>query len=294
MKKLFNRIKNIFQFSKQDEFIQDEIALIEDFFKATKVTDFVKSYNQLISTHNSKQYFTYIGVNFNEEKVHSVKFYAHFFEQLSNEEVLKFIPTLKDYSKFIHLKKDTNIIDFKEAGIALELKFNVQDKSQGVGFFFHLDPSKCSDNILPFPKELSSEFKQQYDASGVNYEYYDGKTKFKAYYYFSEQHHRTYLKNLFPKLQTDNSPFLEYAFTENTSKLNAYFLDEDFMKTKGSIFSNKEKAIIQAINKKYGLVNHGFGMYSNKPMKSIYFIDNTEIGSHSNNIRTVEKVNTAK
>lgn len=288
-----NRCKQLLRaspfFTKQEA---TEITLIKNCLQEESVKRFITDYETLLHTYSSEQNFNYIGVNFHQEEILSIKFYAHIFANITEEELLNFVPSASDYSKYIPYRSEAEKLGFDNAGIALELKYNIQSKTVTTGFFFHLDKEKSKNLLLDQHKKLPVELSDGYIARGVNFEYTGNKVKFKTYYYFKKDEFESFFKTAFKINFAEKVNHFEYAISENDSKLNTYYnnvlMDDIGMKA----FSKKELKVIESICKQFNLKIMGFGQYKNLATRSVYFVDanQSKIKENSNHLQTISKL----
>jgi hypothetical protein len=251
--------------------IDKTIAEIESCFSHPELFAFWNLCEDFVKRENTPV-FSYLGLNFNNETVVSIKFYVHFFRDLSVEEIDKFLPKNEDYLKFIHLKTRTHPSDFHptNSGIALELKFVNGQNSPRKGFFYHLKNCNESYDALGITRDLINPP----DALGINYEYELDKTIFKNYFYYSQKESISSLSKKFGDKLIDDAHIVEFAESNNISKLNLIFVEKEFprIREKISDFLESEWEVIRILNEKYGFFNTAFGYYF-KPstVKSMYF-----------------------
>lgn len=255
------------------ETVQQQIDIVEECFRQGRLIQFLNDYNQLVSSSIADKHFSYFGINFNEGKVHSVKFYAHLLSDLSDSEILRFLPTADDYNKYRHLKNNETAISSRSAGAALELKYIIDDKEAHSGFFYHLLHTEESMNVLGFPSALPAEMKSECLGIGVNFEYRKEKKLFKKYYYFRKPEVKIFMSNKFKVNLPEEVKLMEYAESDSFAKLNTYGNKLLRADEKVNSFTTTERNIISYLNDKYQLINLGYGIYENLPLKSIYFFD---------------------
>ncbi len=260
----------------------DEIREIEKYFADFKLMEFVNKYESLLKTKKSNHYFSTLGINFKNETVDTVKFYAHILEEMSDEEVLEFIPTVDDYKRFLPLKGNGDPFNPSNVGTVLEIKFKIGTETPTYGFFYLLQNIPESYKLLGYPQKLPAELVKNGVSLGVNYEYNSTNTTFKKYYYYNRKEDIEYFQKRmgFPILGN----FLEYAEGNEISKLNNYagFISGFWESDKN--FSSKEKKIIKYLQLKHNFSIIGYGGYENNPIKAIYF---REGKSKSNDLKNL-------
>lgn len=266
------------------------IDIIEECIKSEEFERFVLNYEHLLKIKHNENYFSYWGLNFNDGNVVSVKFYAHFLGEMSANEVSEFIPSTKDFEKYIQFKSKGTQVSMNNSGIALELKFDLIPGKTRTGFFFHIDNTHFQ---LPFTDKLPEYLEKKCVAKGVNYEYDDNSKLFKRYYYFNFNDVKDFFEE---KLQTsllNEANILEFSESDNISKVNIYGSGIVDIPSKVFDFSDNERSIVQYFNEKFDFVNMGYGLYLNSGIKSVYFFDseakiNTE--NNSSSVKTLRKL----
>lgn len=263
---MFNRKRNL------------TIRNIEHYINSRDVSDF---YDQVlvVDEYFSTRGMKYFGLNYLNEEIISVKFYAHVFKHLSKEDVSNFLPCVEDYLNYLpFLLKDIDSSGMKnkslQLGIALELKFKKGHDIPTKGFFFNLQNNKTSINLIGFPIDLPPNFQDNVFALGINFEYDEAKTLVKKYYYFKEQIHLEYFAERFKNPDILHAKFVEYAISETTTKINVIMNDlSSFKGLSPSFFSPNQQKINSFLKKKYKCDNSiVFGMYENLPIKASYFL----------------------
>lgn len=276
---MLKRILDKFDFISSNNKYKEEIVKIESFLRDEQVQLFNSKYEEFLNQSNLQKKFTYWGINFENKKVASVKFYVHLYNIPSQDEVLQFIPTLEDFNRHIG-HYDQNIhIRINNAGIAFELKYKLEEAEPHTGFFFMVNDE--SDNY--FPSVLPEELKKICSCKGINYEYLNTKKIFKRYFYFNNAECGNFFNKEFHLDDLNNFDTIEYAESKDLSKINIYGTGNYL-----SNFAPRERKIIQYFNQKYNLKNLGYGMYFNKDIRSIYFFDTAS--GNNNEFDTLNKM----
>lgn len=250
---------------------------IESHFNLPQLRDWLLRYRHLRQQNNDPQSFTYVGINFKSEQLHSIKFYAHTFTSVSELQAQDFIPHTKDFSKYNKCFTNSNQLSLRNAGIAFELKYKIESKMPVLGFFSHVDNLQ----ILSKQQSLAAIDLSKAASGGINYEYTGSETLIKNYYYFSDKNSSQQLRKLFNVPHLPPSGLYEYSFANNLAKLNVYGWNTVTDDVIQQHFSANEQEVIHYLNQKYGFHNPGIGVYLNQPIKSVYFfadriLSNTE------------------
>jgi hypothetical protein len=260
--------------AETNETVKAEIDVILTCLKSEQLKIFLSEYERLLLlSGNNELPFTYFGINFKNDKVDSVKFYAHFLGDMTSEEILGFIPTARDFLKFLPLRNDEKSISGRNAGIALEIKFLRSENEPHYGFFYHLKNNKESFDAVGFPAGLPQELKSDCLGVGINFEYRKNDTLRKQYYYFNKPENKAFFEKKFDVNLLQEVRLIEYAESDSFAKINAYGRNVMEIHSKAHTFSETERQIISCLNNRYGLINLGYGFYENKDVKSIYFFD---------------------
>jgi hypothetical protein len=278
----------------KDEDVKSEINKIEDCFKNDYLSNFILKYENLLLSKNSNQYFTTLGINFKNGKVDSIKFYAHIFEDINDDELKQFIPHANDYNKYLYLKSKDTAFTKKNVGTILELKFKSSSDNPTSGFFYMLQNTADTFKTLGFPENMPEKLKKECGSMGINFEYSKETELFKRYYYFSKESVKLYFEKKlgFPLLGN----FMEYGVGNGISKLNNYAGDFPNFWDKDKNFGPNQHYIIRYLVEKYSLSIIGSGAYLNQNTKAIYFKDaspktvelSNMLSNYSNIFRRIE------
>lgn len=268
-----------------------EITVVEKCFKEAHLSAFFHKYESLLLSKNSKQCFTTLGINFKANKVDSIKFYAHVLEEMTETEILQFLPKTKDYLHYLPLKSKGQIFNSENVGTVLEIKFKVDEKNPSYGFFYLLQNTSESYQAVGLPKNIPLEMMKDCIGVGVNFEYKEKHELSKRYYYFNQPSDKLFFEQNFKLPPLHHANHIEYAEGINLSKVNAYAGDLPNLHDQTNLFVESERELIQFLNEKYGLTNIGYGIYSNHSIKSVYFRDaSSPMNTTNKKINTIQKV----
>lgn len=260
--------------------IKKTVSQIESYFNQPELIDFWHNCENFAEKNNSPT-FNYLGLNFDNHDLISIKFYVHFFRDLSENEIVSFLPRSTEFLKFIHLKTETDASFFHptNSGIALELKYIVGQRNPRKGFFYHLRNGIESYDAIGISRD---EFMP--NALGINYEYEDEKIYFKTYFYFSDKEKFSQLSNRLGISFFEDIHMIEIAKMDQYLKYNLIFLEDEFVSIskKSNHFSVDQWKIIEKLNEKFGLFNTAFGAYlSPSSTKSIYFFKTPDLADNA-------------
>lgn len=259
------------------------LKIIDSYLCHYALSKFLSNYEEILREKDSNYHFTTFGINFKNNHLYSIKFYAHVMENLTDIELKKFIPFTSDYRTFLEFKKD-GLFNNENVGTVLELKFELTSDVPSVGFFYKLKNLNESFKKIGFPKKLPDILSEDYISLGVNFEYKKDKILFKKYYYFKNS--LNYFDEVYNDLNDTN--VIEYAESDLISKFNVY---GDFDVNKVEIFTDLQKKLINRINQKYNLKNIGYGFYTNQDIRSVYFISkDSYFDEFKSNVKTISNL----
>jgi len=213
----------------------------------------------------------YFGVNFQGDKIVSVKFYFAFFRKLTIEEVAFFLPQTADFMRYYHLWEPTKSKSLDHTGCTFEIKFKADDFPV-LGFHYRLKPSDSALDIIGAPRFIPSERIDLKRPLGINFEYEKQEVLKKSYYYFQEQQDLDFIAEKFQIPFAKNVDLAEYAESEHFAKVILWKLDLSD-KSKPQFFTEKNQELIDYYTKNYNLVRFMDGFYENGEVKSTYFIN---------------------
>lgn len=242
--------------------------ILTEYFKHPLVMKFAEVYKSVVDKYEQEN-FNYIGINFDEKDIYSVKFYFHVFPVIKEEDVKLFLDNNhKDYFKYIQLY-DASV----GQGCAFELKFLRDKEKPTIGFHYRLKADEKSFQLIGYPKKM--DFIDSNLGPGINYEYNGDEVLIKNYYYYEKDSYKQYFANRFKMDFLTEVPFIEFAESIDMSKINFWFGSENYHKIKKiDLFSNTELQHIESIGNQYKMDLKACGVYENKPIKSAYFFRN--------------------
>jgi hypothetical protein len=258
---------NIFKF-KGTKQVEKNLSEIENTLKDIHLKRFVYAFYETHKLVSENQYLTYIGLNFEDGEVESIKFYAHIFNEISEKELRKFLPSTEDYFSFLGQKNSDSTIDRKNVGTVLEIKFKKGNDLPTYGFFYMLKHENSVFDYLEAPKLLPEEIASNCEYAGINFEYNGTQKTKKLYYYFNSLKMKDYFESRNKKSIQGN--IIEYSEGAIHSKLNCYFEPRriDFSFQKG--LNKVEIESVIRFSEKFGLKLFGHGSYHSKLTNSYY------------------------
>ncbi len=271
--------------------VENEIRKIESLFKHERLAQFYANYEKLIANKPHTRNYSYWGVNFKNEEVFSLKFYAHLFDEMTREELMDFIPTTEDFEEYVQLKQSGSELNVNNVGIALELKLEIGSSEIRNGFFYMLKNIPEATKVIGFPDRLPAYLKDKCKSVAVNFEYEGSQKLFKKYYYFKPDDCKGVFEEKFNTKLAEETSLIEYSESETFSKINIFSPGVMDGNKKGNNFTSQEVEIITFFNNKYGFINLEYGMYDNHEKKSIYFFSPSADGKpFSTNKDTLKKI----
>lgn len=242
--------------------------ILTEYFEHPLVIKLAKVYKSVVDKYEQEN-FNYVGINFDEKGIYSVKFYFHIFPVIKEEDVKLFLgDNYRDYFKYTHLYADSI-----KQGCAFELKFLRDKEKPTIGFHYRLEADEKSFQLIGYPKKIN--FIDSNLEPGINYEYNEDEVHIKNYYYYEKDSHKEYFANRFKMDFLAEVPFIEFAESIDMSKINFWFGNENYHKIKKiDLFSNTELQHIESVENQYKLDLKACGVYENKHIKSTYFFRN--------------------
>lgn len=259
------------------------LKTIDDTLKSPFLATFLNDFNQTFKSKSENQYLSYIGLNFTSGVIDSIKFYVHFFNEMTESELLRFLPTTADYLSNIDRKNNDTKRDKTNVGTIIEIKFKKEFELPTKGFFYLLKNEKSMHDSNDQPILLQQEIIEHCQYSGINFEYDGIETTKKMYYYFDSPFAKSYFESKFKKSIPGN--LIEYSEGSKHSKINSYFtpkvMDFSFDKT----IDPAERESIKLFSEKFGLKVFGQGSYHTKSTNSYYFREYSSDSTISNELR---------
>ena len=255
------------------------IDFLQQVFKLTKVKDFISKSSERERKPNEK-YKSWIGFNYRQNKLDSVKLYFAFYDELSPE----FISSLfseeqtrlffRDYKKR-NLEAITSSYEFG-SGFAIGLKIDTE-LNVTTAFGYNLILEKEDSYFL---SEQGVQLSDTMPHKGVYHHFMKGMAYEKKYYYIKNQ--ELILKKLeevkMPKPMT--VPILEVGFGKGFYK-NSSPLDEKYILLgnyeevfknfiTNNIAFNALKSAFHTLEKQIGVEGFCPGSYQNQKVQSFY------------------------
>lgn len=242
---------------------------VQVFFSHPEVIRMYQSFLQVRDRDFPDQ--NYIGINFKNDKIVSIKFYFAVYRRLSPREIAMFLPDAMDFLTYYHLWDSTNSRSNEHTGCTFEVKFK-GSSDPVLGFHYRLRPTNEAYKLVGSAQTLPFDASLLGTRPGINYEYEKSRVLRKRYYYFESKEQKSYLAKRFNKPFIEQCAFAEFAEFDGEAKVNVWRLDyseENMMRPSG--FSVIAQRVITDIRKKYGLINISDGYYEQDGTAATYF-----------------------
>lgn len=218
-------------------------------------------------------YQDYIGVNFTDTKIISLKFYFGFYEPITKQLGNLFLDHHKEFNEFINLWTPTKNRTIKNTGFTFSLK--IDDKFKVTkGFHFRFPFYKS----INFPETKHFKFiPNDLINVGINFEYSNDNVLLKHYYYFDKEYNKQRFAVEYNQPFVEGASMIEYTESNNFNKIIAWDFKENifykhFLESISKLTIKTELDLI--FNKKLCYYNRsGNGCYDNNIIKSVYYFN---------------------
>ncbi len=217
-------------------------------------------------------FLTYLGINFDPDGVHSVKFYFHLFHHLVPETVNAFLPRTEDFFRYYHFHEHSKVNTPYHSGCAFTLKY-YEGRNDGpdVGFHYRLHHTQEAyeatrqGSLLPFnPFPVAHSI-------GISHEYRpDGAQRVKRYLYFSGPEEKGFFARHFGYTFLNRAVFIEFAETATDWKVNSWYGKALDTLRQADQLSSEQRRIVGQVGSDFGLAVKAYGYYDGSPIKSVY------------------------
>jgi hypothetical protein len=248
---------------------------LESYFKALKKKDdIIHALIEFTSIKNHADYpfQDYIGINFTENEIVSLKFYFAFYEPITEKISEKFLDNQTDLNAVKHLWLPTKKRQIENTGFTFTYKLNNKFEITK-GFHFRFPFS----NSVNFPQ--TKQFKlipEDLMNVGINFEYQGGNKYTKYYYYFHKEYNRQKFAVKYKAPFIAGASIIEYTESDKFNKIIAWDVCENnFYQT----FQKENEWPIQKninafLNQHTGYYNKAFhGFYDNNQIRSMYYMN---------------------
>jgi hypothetical protein len=227
-------------------------------------------YNGLWAADPKYPYFNYLGLNFDADRVKSIKFYFHVYRPLSTTEVREHIPGSDDFLRYYALHQHSMGQSLDNSGCALELKFHSDESSPSKGFHFRMRSDADTYRMLGMPRGIPRNLVLGSNMMpGINYEY-GVRNMVKRYYYFSDLESKRHIAQMFDLDTLTRASLLEYAESEQFEKVNAYFEDTEALRSCLGTLPSLHQQLVHVLCERYDLECKAFGLYRVNGTRAVY------------------------
>jgi len=225
----------------------------------------------------------YIGLNFKDGEICSLKFYFAIQKRINEEQVKGFLPHTKDFMHYYSLWEPSKVQTAEHTGCSFTVKFK-GNKSPERGFHYRLKPTAEAYEMIGEPKTLPFHGTELGTRPGINYEYdARGSSTRRRYYYLMKQDHKDYIAKRFGKPFARESRFCELTEFDDGCKViiwNPYYTQHNL--NRPNYFDAGARNVINRLYQDFGLINVTEGFYENEDIISTYFFNT--IGPKTGNV----------
>ena len=250
---------------------------IENFLENAHLKEFVK--NAKLLENKDRPAFL---ISFNvSDDLETFKIYYEIDRQYSNDTIKKFLPTEKDFVKFIpYWNKE------RESSLCFGIKI---DKKLNPIQYFHIKFDPLKKIYLDYPEFKKPKFfDRSYDLkteTGVSFEYQNNSSIQKNYFYFHTLRDKVFISSKF-NVPFENVNHFEYTEFSDKNKVIAvhdnYFTPDKCVKTYLlSLNNSKINDCVRYFEEKYNLAPEFYGVYENNKIIAIYWSLTTKQHLHN-------------
>lgn len=256
------------------------LNVFKQFYNNKNIVKFIYNINKLDRgkkniNNEFNKLSSLISFNFYKKKIYSFKIYCEVFRQFFPNEILKFLPTDKDFNYYLNFW-DNSIHSSLCFGIKLDRKYNPIN-------YFHIKFGKYSSELNEFKKlNIFKEITYKNHKLGISYEYRSINNFVKKYYvYFYNKLEIMYLLKKY-SLEEDVSiiDHIEYTEFNNNDKIIVVYKLDNFKTpylTKKQLYKSGNKIIkncIDFFNNEFGILPVYFGKYKNHTLGLYWSLTN--------------------
>lgn len=217
-------------------------------------------------------FFNYMGVNFDDQGVRSVKFYFHVFRRITTEEAMLFLPAVDDFNEYYAHYEESLSQNLNHSGCAFEVKFVRGQENPAQGFHFRFSPNAESYKILGMPARLPFTDFENWLGPGINFEYYGDQVLRKTYFYFIDSFHKAYFSEKYELPFLSEAELIEYSEASDFSKINSWYGRSEQQAKVANILSKEENEAIEQLCEKYQMRPKAYGFYEGLKVKAVYLM----------------------
>ncbi|WP_111657755.1 hypothetical protein [Isoalcanivorax indicus] len=225
----------------------------------------------------------YMGLNFREGGISSLKFYFTTYKRVTPEDVEHFLPHAQDFLRYYRLWDPATVRSAEHTGCAFTVKFK-GSKVPEVGFHYRLRPTAEAYALIGEPQTLPFAGLDLGARPGINYEYgADGAVSRRRYYYLEKQAHKDYIARRFNKPFAAHSRLCELTEFDGGSKVILWTPDytPEYL-ARPVYFDEYAHKVVNRLREELGLVSAMEGFYEQDGAVSTYFFNT--LGPKTGNI----------
>ena len=248
---------------------------------------FVKQFNAIVTdpkVRDSAQLFldegnrhelfiNYVGVNYNDSDLVSVKLYFSFLQPPS-EDLFSFMD-LEEHQRTLvnHNWKPSDEYQYMHQGLTFGLKCYLNNSEVSINPYLHF---RCKELALGDPEQLLLNNQDKENYPGICYEKHHNSVEQKKYFYITSQENKINLLddfNLTNEIDLSALTAIEYTDTPRENKVNLSMSSSDavYDYLKG-LSNSKIMELCQYFYEHYGLYVFCPGVRKNSSTKAIYFV----------------------
>ena len=245
-----------------------------------KVTNLIHDDAVLKAFHNYRRswlknpdypYLTYMGINFTDDGIHSVKFYFHLFPWLNKETVSQFIPRTEDFFRYYDLHDQSMMNSPDTSGVAFTVKFYCDRNEPEYGFHYRMNPSEQAYSLAGGKTLLPFDPLPHTHSVGISHEYgAAGNEKVKRYLYFRGEEQKAFFAEHFGYPILTKTKFIEYAETKEDWKINTYYGKNPEAPIDANKLNSNQLTLLDDVGSKFGLNVKSYGYSQDRTVKSAY------------------------
>lgn len=248
------------------------IEQVESYFRSQSLIETHENYREMITGAHGNRSFSYMGINFSNSGIHSVKFYFHVLKKLSLPETELFLPRTDDFEPlYLHYEAPEDFT-LNNTGCAFELKF-YSDDFPVRGFHLRLRPTDEVKGLLYGTKGHESLDMNCLLWPGISYEYHENRVVSKSYRYFTSDDEIAFFADRFGANFVKYAKCVEYSEGMGFSKINTWGADKWYFERHNTL-GPTQRMLIEELCRKHRLIPMAMGLYRNLDIKSVYLVSN--------------------
>lgn len=256
----------------------------EDISKLAKQSTVWRAYDKFLSLRDPDYPdMNYIGLNFKDDQIFSLKFYFSVYKRILPADLDAFLPCSEDFMRYYHLWEASRKRSGAHTGCAFSIKFK-GDGEPEVGFHYRLAPGSESFRMIGGPQTMPFSVDEFGSRPGINYEYKaDGRKARRRYYYLEKQEHKDYIAKRFEKPFASRCRLCEVTEFDGGAKVILWTPDyiDEYM-SRPSYFDQRSREVLRLLKEDFGLINAMDGFYESGGVLSSYFFNT--LGQKNGNI----------